>query len=203
MALPIAHATAGFLIHRLDGRRTRLQGWLRALVYMAIANSPDADFLIGFALGAPGLYHRGVSHTLVAAIVFGAVAALISRAALRDRWWPAAVAFGSVYASHLVVDALTIDARPPVGAAFFWPFSDAYYGAPVTLFHEILIDGQSRLGFVDSILQWRTAAVLGRELAIAAVITMGVLAVQSVWRAVGARRATLPLVGTAREEDLA
>jgi len=199
MALPIAHATAGFLIHRLDGRRTRFHGWPRALTYMAIANCPDADFLIGFALGAPGLYHRGVSHTLVAAIAFGAVAALISRAVVRDRWWPAAVAFGSVYASHLLVDALTIDARPPIGAAFFWPFSDAYFGAPVTLFHEILIDGKSRLGFVDSILQWRTAAVLGRELAIAGIVTVGVLAMQGVWRVVGARRAALPV----REEDLA
>jgi hypothetical protein len=203
MALPIAHATVGYVVHRLDGRRTRFVGWPRALTYMAIANLPDVDFLVGFVVGAPGVYHRGFSHTLVAALVFGAAAGTVSWGVLRERWWPAAVAFAAAYGSHLLVDAFTVDARPPTGAPFFWPFSDAYYLAPVTIFHEILIDGRSRLGFVDSVVGWPTAMVLAREIVIAAAIVLTIEAVGSVrrhWvqRASGAAM----LAAETQEEDL-
>jgi membrane-bound metal-dependent hydrolase YbcI (DUF457 family) len=167
MALPIVHATAGYLIHRLDGRRTRFQGWPRAMTYMAIGNLPDADFLVGFAVGQPGAFHRGFSHTVLAAIVFGLAAAACTRWWLRDRFWPAAAFFGIAYASHLLLDALTIDVRGPHGAQFFWPLSDAYYVAPFTLFNEILIDGRSRVGFFWSVVAWPTVLVLAREAAIA------------------------------------
>jgi membrane-bound metal-dependent hydrolase YbcI (DUF457 family) len=154
-------------------------------------------------MGAPGLYHRGFSHTVVAALVFGAAAATVNRRVLRERWWPAAVAFAAAYGSHLLVDAFTIDARPPTGAPFFWPFSDAYYLAPVTIFHEILIDGRSRLGFVDSVVGWPTAMVLAREILIAAaiVVTIGAIGgLGRVWaqRTSGAAR----LAAETQEEDL-
>jgi inner membrane protein len=204
MALPIAHATAGYLIHRLDRRRTTWEGWSRALGYMAIANLPDADFLVGFVLGSPGTFHRGVSHTVLAALVFGAAAATLTRWRWRDRWAPAAALLAVVYASHLLVDALTVDVRGPAGAQFFWPLSSAYYIAPVTIFHEILIDGSNRAAFVRSVVGWPAVAVLLRE-AVLALAAVTVLEVLLGWRPRAARDAELVpvLASDSGEEDLA
>jgi hypothetical protein len=203
MALPSAHATVGYLVHRLDGRRTRLRGWPRAAVYMAIANLPDADFLLGFALGQPGAHHRGISHTVLAGVVFGSVAATVCHRWLGDRWWPAAVAFAAAYGSHLLVDALTIDARGPAGAQFLWPLSDAYLIAPFTIFHEILIDGRSRVGFVRSVVDWPTVVVLAREVAIAALVVCVARAVEAWLRRAPLRLPVLVPAAEPGEEDLA
>jgi len=169
MALPIAHATAGYLAHRLDPSREQRESWRRAVAFLLIGNLPDVDFLFGFVTGEPGAFHRGVTHTVLAMLVFAVAAGTVAWWRRLDAWWPAAALCGAAYASHLLVDAFTIDQRGPAGARFFWPFSDAYYISPVTIFGEILIDGGSRAGFVRSILQWPTVWVLLREVAIASV----------------------------------
>jgi membrane-bound metal-dependent hydrolase YbcI (DUF457 family) len=198
MALPIAHATVGYLMHRADPRDAGFRGWPRALAYMAIANRPDADFLIGFVAGQPGRFHRGVSHTLVAAVVFGLLAAAFTRWRWRDRFLPAALMVAAVYASHLAVDGLTLDRRGPAGGQFLWPLSDAHIISPVTFFTEILIDGASRTGFLGTVLAWQTVPVLAREIVFASVLLLAVYAFTA-WRAVA------PEVDALRdgEEDLA
>jgi membrane-bound metal-dependent hydrolase YbcI (DUF457 family) len=163
MALPIVHSTAGYLVHRLDRRRTPWAGPARALAFMAIGNLPDIDFLLGFVLGTPGAFHRGISHTVLAALVFAVLGATVAWWRRWDEWGPAFLLCFAGYASHLLVDAFTIDQRGPAGAQFFWPLSDAYYISPVTVFGEVIIDGRSRLGFVRSILAWPTVGVLARE----------------------------------------
>ncbi len=200
MALPIAHAAAGYLIHRYDRRRAAFRGWPRALAFMAIGNLPDADFLVGFVLGQPGAFHRGISHTVLAGIIFGLVCGGLSRWWWRDRWLPAALVFAAAYGSHLLVDALTIDARGEAGAQFLWPLSDAYYISPVTIFGEILIDGRSRTGFLATVLAWPTVGVLAREalLALAAVTTCNAI---EAWQT---RRVEEPALAMGvEEEDLA
>ena len=180
MALPIAHATAGYLIHRLDRRRSGSGTWPRALAFMALANLPDADFLVGFALGRPGTFHRGISHTVLAALVVGAALGALACRRSKDRWWQASLVFAAVYASHLLVDAFTIDERAPAGAQFFWPLSKAYYIAPVTVFGEIIVDGASRSGFLASVLGWPTILVLTRDAAVA-VLALGAFALLEPW----------------------
>ena len=203
MALPIAHATAGWLLHRLDRRETRFTGWTRATTYMAVANLPDADFLLGFVLGTPGTFHRGVSHTLLAALVFGLLAGAVLRWCLRDRWLPASAMLAAVYASHLLVDALTIDARGPAGAQFLWPLSAAYYIAPVTFFGEILIDGTSRLGFLATVLAPQTLPVLLHEAAVAVAVVAAVTLAAGRRTASEGRAPALGLAPEAGEEDCA
>ena len=208
MALPIVHATAGYLIYRLDRRRepapSAAPDWGRAVAFMALANLPDVDFLLGFALGQPGDFHRGVSHTVVAALVVGMLLATVTWWRQRGAWWPAALTFTAVYASHLVVDAMTIDAREPAGAPFFWPVSDAYFMFPFTIFNEILIDGRSRVGFIASIVQWPTVPVLAREAMLAAVTVIAFNLIEG--RAfVNDRRETVErvLAADSGEKDLA
>lgn len=202
MALPIAHATAGYLVHRLDRRRCRSAGWPRAIAFLAIGNLPDVDFLFGFLIGRPGAFHRGITHTLLAAIVFGLGAGTFVWWRRQDRWWPATLLCGAAYASHLLVDAFTIDQRGPAGAQFFWPLSAAYYISPVTIFGEILIDGASREGFIWSIVAWPTVRVLAREMLIAGVALLSVQAMELVLASPAPPEAVGELAGGG-EEDLA
>ncbi len=209
MALPIAHATAGYLVQRLGRRRAPGVDWPLALAFMAIGNLPDVDFVVGFLLGRPGTFHRGISHTVVAAIVFGIVGGTLLRWWRGGRWWPVVLLCAAAYGSHLLVDAFTIDQRGPAGAQFFWPFSDAYYISPVTLFGEILIDGTSRQGFIWSIVAWPTVWVLAREALIAglAVVLVEVMLREPAGTPVRGTRDEASLdpaeLGSAGEEDLA
>ena len=204
MALPIAHAAAGYLVHRAahrgPSRGDPAKTWRRAALFMLVGNLPDFDFLIGFVLGRPGLVHRGVSHTVLAAFAFGALAGWIGRRWRDEPFGPTAVAFGAAYASHLVVDWLTIDSRPPAGGQFLWPFSEAYFSSPITIFGEIYIDGITRSGFLGTVLAWPTVAVLARE----AVIAASMIALWRGLQALRVRIAAAPsLALEERREDLA
>jgi membrane-bound metal-dependent hydrolase YbcI (DUF457 family) len=204
MALPIVHATAGYLLHRLDRRRAAFAGWQRALAFALVANLPDADFLVGFALGRPGAFHRGISHTVLAALLVGAAGGAIVAWRWHERWWRAGLVLTAVYASHLLVDALTIDERGPAGAQFFWPLSDAYFIFPRTIFGEIIIDGASRAGFLATVFAWPTVAVLARELAFAVVAIGTCNVLQALLPRLGGRdRRPVGLTAESGEEDLA
>ncbi len=184
MALPIVHAAAGYLIQQQD--RASGRGLWPCAVAVLVANLPDFDFLVGFAVGEPGLYHRGFSHTVLAALLFGAVAGIFYRRLTGASWLRGAVVLASIYGSHLVVDALTVDARAPHGAQFLWPLTDAYFVAPVTIFGEILVDGSARAPFLRSIFNAEALAVLARETAISAAAVGAWLFVQRVSRGQGA-----------------
>ncbi len=201
MALPIAHAAAGYLVHRA-GRRFSGEagGWRRAVLCMFIGNLPDMDFLVGFVIGFPGLLHRGISHTIVGAVAFGVVAGAIARWWWREPFVAAACVFGAAYFSHLALDFVTIDTRPPPGVQFLWPFSSGYFISPVTVFSEIYIDGQTRAGFLRTVFAWPTFVVLVREVVIAA-LAIGAWQAVEWWR--GRSESERLLALDRGEEDLA
>lgn len=204
MALPIAHAAAGYLVHRAahrgPSRGEPAKVWRRVALFMLIGNLPDFDFLVGFVLGRPGLVHRGVSHSVLAAVAFGLLAGWVARRWRNEPFLPNAVAFGAAYASHLLVDWLTIDTRPPAGGQFLWPFSDAYYSSPIPIFGEIWIDGITRSGFLGTVLAWQTVVALTREAAVVLAIVGLCHGAGALW----ARIAVGPsLALEERREDLA
>jgi inner membrane protein len=192
MALPIAHATAGYLVHRVSrgdgatrcrpgGDRPPTGAWRRAALFMLMGNLPDLDFLVGFVFGRPGMFHRGVSHTVLAAVAFGIAAGVYGQWRGYGRFGATALACGAAYLSHLVLDAVTIDHRPPFGAQFFWPLSSEYYISPVTIFSEIIIDGRTRADFLRTTLNGSAVLVLLREAVIAAA-TLGAWQLGEAWR---------------------
>ena len=208
MALPIAHAAAGYLVHRATrrddaapaaGGRRSSDDWRRAALFMFLGNVPDLDFLVGFVLGRPGMFHRGVSHTVLAAIVFGVAVGAWTAWRGRGRFGATALAFGAAWASHLVIDALTIDHRPPLGAQFFWPLSSEYFVAPFTIFSEILIDGRTRADFLRTTVNWSAVLVLLREAVIVGVAVGAWYLVRAARERIGARSLGLE----SRREDLA
>lgn len=96
-----------------------------ALLLAAVAIAPDLDLIVGT--------HREASHSVGAAAIAGAVAWVVAR---RARWrWGAAVALA--WASHVLLDWLSNDTRPPIGVLALWPFSDAYYKASIEIFPAV------------------------------------------------------------------
>jgi len=118
--------------------------------------APDLD-VIGFRLGvAYGdlLGHRGLSHSLPFAVVFGALAGVVLARTYR-------LSFGLLWAycalslaSHGLLDAMT---NGGLGVAFFSPFSNERY------FFEFRPLRVSAIG-VDSFLRSNWAGVMGSEL---------------------------------------
>lgn len=175
MALCVAHATAGYLAYEALRPAGRHRPGLLATA-VVLANAPDLDFLPGILVGAPTLYHRGVTHTLGAALAVAVGAWLLARAgwlrgATPGFWCGFA---GAAWATHLVVDWITVDVVPPFGARFLWPFVHQHLHAPVTVLGEIVVDPRSRLGFVASILAPAALLAWGREVLLAITVVVGV-----------------------------
>jgi inner membrane protein len=98
------------------------------LLWAALSFLPDAD-VIGFSLGVQygdAWGHRGATHSLIFALIVGAIVALIAmwmkRPALRTFTFATLIV-----ASHGLLDTLTDGGR---GVALLWPFDLTRYFAP-------------------------------------------------------------------------
>lgn len=105
--------------------------------------------------------HRGPLHSLTAAIVVGVVVLLVLRVMRtpleRSR---IALALGSAYASHVLLDWLGADTSTPRGLMLFWPLTSDYFISDVSVFRAI-----SRRYWLETFWWNNTVAVL-QELAI-------------------------------------
>lgn len=125
MPSPIGHALGGIacawpLLPAVARERSAVR---TALIVGAIAAAPDLDLLVND--------HRGPGHSLGAAVIAGVVVWIVTR---RIRWGAAAAA---AWASHVLLDWLGTDTRPPIGIMALWPISRAYFEAPLHLFPAI------------------------------------------------------------------
>jgi inner membrane protein len=126
MPTVMTHAVVGMTLGTLVPLARRWPFWVASAVLPVL---PDLDVL-GLQLGVPFLSmwgHRGITHSLVGALVLGALAAALTSRALGVRPVPLAVYFAVVTASHGVLDALT-NGGP--GVAFLAPFDATRYFFP-------------------------------------------------------------------------
>lgn len=130
MPSPLGHAIAGLTVHvALGGRPMRER--TRAMVAVAAALAPDLDLLLRYVDGRN--HHQGPSHSIGMAVLAGlAVAAFSPRARLH---LGLAAALG--WASHVLLDYLSRDTRPPIGLMALWPFSTHHYKFPAPVFLDI------------------------------------------------------------------
>lgn len=93
---------------------------------------PDLDVIPGIISGAPAQYHQGITHSLgVALVVSGIIAGLYKRG---GKSFSAIFMLCFVaYSSHLAIDLIGPDGRPPIGIPLFWPISDAPFISPRTI----------------------------------------------------------------------
>ena len=124
---------------------------------------PDLDFLPGLLIGQPSHFHQGPFHSLGLAVglalAVGLILILIKRS---SSIVPVAGFVFILILSHLVMDYLSEDNRPPIGFPFFWPFLDQRVNSAVSIFPHAIRDitqpefwGQNSLVFlVESLLLW-------------------------------------------------
>lgn len=120
MPSPVGHALAGIAIGWHLAPRQNLR---TAAVLAAVAIAPDLDLVFGT--------HREVSHSIGAAAAAGIVALVATR---RPRWSAAIVLS---WTSHVLLDWLSNDTRPPIGVMALWPFTRDYYKAAIEIFPPV------------------------------------------------------------------
>jgi inner membrane protein len=151
--------------------------WPGLLLFALLALAPDLDLLVGM--------HSRHSHSIGAALLVGAGAALVPPRLRREALGGGRAAFGlacaAAYASHILLDWLGTDRTAPIGIMALWPWSSAFYQSDLHLFHGI-----SRRYWLPSF--WSTNLMAAaRELALIGPVTMLVLALRGVVRVPGRR----------------
>jgi len=120
MPSPVGHALAGIATARLGPTRRNV------LLCAALAAVPDVDLLLPIT-------HRTATHSVTAVGVTFIITATLTGQVTR---WRTASLYALAYASHLLLDWLGADRRPPFGLEMLWPFSDRWFISGVDLFPQ-------------------------------------------------------------------
>lgn len=165
MPSPIGHTIAGFCGYLFAPKGLIPKPQLNTLIASVIlANLPDVDILPGLLLGNPTLFHRQGTHSITAGIVVGILVLVLGR-----RWRQASIRLGlwaaALYLSHIFLDLLVTDPSSPRGVQLFWPFSDAYFISPITVFGGFNYFNPE-LGMIRSMLTVKNLMTVIREFAL-------------------------------------
>lgn len=129
MALPIAHGLVGAGIVALIHPNADLKKWKPLMLGFLLANAPDLDFIFLFLFGWRN-YHRGFTHSILFALLVGAVFFLIMR---REKW-QIPLAYSLAYLSHTILDFATSN----IGAVrLFAPVDRTPYSLGLVSFFEL------------------------------------------------------------------
>jgi inner membrane protein len=132
MATPLGHALAGYAVYNFTNAAQGRGDLSLTLLCVFMATAPDLDFLPGLLVGKPALYHQGITHSLGAALLASLAAAGVW--GLRRRSFLAVFRCCFIaYLSHLILDLLGTDKRPPYGIPLLWPISNEHFVSPVPI----------------------------------------------------------------------
>ena len=135
MATPIGHALGGIIVYATDRKRQfDIKLFILTLVFAVL---PDIDFLFGFVVGKPNLYHHGFTHSFVFVICIGVASAWLLRIKDRQLFRLYALMFVGAGVSHLIFDLMTVDGTAPFGAPVLWPFTNKYFIFPLQIFMDV------------------------------------------------------------------
>jgi LexA-binding, inner membrane-associated putative hydrolase len=124
MPSPIGHTLAGCAVTLAVMPSEMLQAWEAWALCLVCANLADVDFIPGLLTGNPRTFHRGPSHSLMAALVAtGLGASFLTWSAAPWRTWAGLIFLA--YASHVALDYFT----PGRGVLLGWPLSRRRYQA--------------------------------------------------------------------------
>ncbi|MGB3298850.1 MAG: metal-dependent hydrolase [Phormidesmis sp.] len=171
MPSPIAHSVAGYLVTSHPTLKKHLPRQVLSIVPIAafysvvISNLPDLDFLPQIVTGLN--FHRGPSHSLLAAIlVSGLLALMISYVRPRIQFKMLfGITFG-LYSAHLLMDMFTAGGK---GIPLLWPLSAQFVRSPLPLFpavhHSRGLWDSSHLIFIGVELLYTLILLVGIRLA--------------------------------------
>ena len=165
MATPLGHSLAGYAICQFATPKASYPSRDWQLLSISMANLPDLDFLPGFLIGRPALYHQGITHSVGFALLISLGTAIICR--LHRKPFSAAFSLCFLsYLSHLLLDMLSPDGRLPYGIPLLWPLSSVYFTGPVALLlgvHHAGSNPASVWDWVKSLLHLYNLAALALE----------------------------------------
>ena len=148
MPTPIGHSLAGAAIYVASTKGNRLlKSWGRLVACMVFAALADIDFLPALfgRIDIANRVHRGPTHTLLFALVISGVV----YGTLRIVGKPGVVRATSLVflcmASHLILDILGKDSRPPLGIPILWPLAQRSFKVPVEIFPDLRKDTYAEL----------------------------------------------------------
>ncbi|MCA1560849.1 MAG: metal-dependent hydrolase [Acidobacteria bacterium] len=126
MPSPVGHVLGGLAAGWLVETPRPNRHWL---VYGAAGALPDLDLIVGT--------HRGLTHSIVAAVAVGFAVAAIASTARASAPWKFGAAAGAAWASHVLLDWLGSDTSAPIGVMALWPFSHAYFESGLHVFMAV------------------------------------------------------------------
>jgi inner membrane protein len=192
MPSPVGHSLAAVVVLGIDslsgrrarrpkGRRAERRALVGRLLFIALAifaaNAPDLDFAPGLIAGDADRFHHGPTHSLAAALVFGLAVFLVARV-VSPR---SALRVGGIlflaYVSHLLLDMMSIDTRPPRGVPFFWPLTSEHFAFPIELFRDIKRDGAAGNFFSSLLVKYNAYSVLREFVVMGTLLAVGRLGV--------------------------
>lgn len=135
MASPVAHSFAGFWTFLLFAKQLRLRislqwrSWLAQLgLLIVVANLPDFDFVISFAVLGNARLHHEFTHSVTLAVLVSLALSYVWRIA--RGFWPTFVIYFAAYGSHLLIDLFTGSrlgwTRSGSGIPLFWPWGPKF-----------------------------------------------------------------------------
>jgi inner membrane protein len=120
MATLYTHAVVGVGLARLYA--VRPMPWVFWGLAAVLPIAADLDVFSTATYGGP-LGHRGITHSLLFALLLGMAVAGATCRYIRVRWWSSALLFSAIIASHGLLDALTYGGE---GIPLFWPVGGRY-----------------------------------------------------------------------------
>ena len=116
------------------------------------ANAADLDFLPGLLVGNVNTFHHKATHTLLAAVAFGLLAAGVAAVFRLNRARIIGWIMGAAYMTHLILDVVTRGTKEPYGMRLLWPFSQARFMPSFHLFLDIRRESGAH-AFLPSLVQ--------------------------------------------------
>ncbi len=184
MSSPLGHSLVGYIVGVYESKAIGVKNFKTLLCYVLVANAPDLDFLPGLLRGRPNLFHHGISHSLGAALLFSLFLTVVLKYLGNKNTGKNFLTLFVLYASHILLDYLTVDERPPFGIPAFWPLSHRFILFPYPLLppvrHSELI--QATIGqFLDAVFSIHNLYVLSVEFGVMTLIMVVLLVLRGHW----------------------
>ncbi len=125
---------------------------------VVLANLPDVDYVPGVISGEINAYHHLYTHTIGWVLVASAAAWLVWRFATRAANFRDYLFVLAVLGSHLALDWVSDDGRPPFGIMAFWPITGRFFISSRPVFWRLL-----KTEWAD-VFQWHNVGAVGVEL---------------------------------------
>jgi inner membrane protein len=187
MASPVAHSFAGFWTFLVFAERAKIRlrdQWRRYVGHLCllvcVANLPDLDFIPELLFHKD--YHRGFSHSLLAAILASFVLTWIWK--ITGTFWSSFGIYFAAYGSHLVIDFFTGMQlgwnHSGSGIPLFWPWPGNDLSSQLILIYGVTHGSMSAMfsvanlravcydfvffgSITTGILLWRTRYILNNQ----------------------------------------